>query len=174
MKFGGEWGKLGLTLFRLIAVCWGFYFIQTTLIREKYKGSLIFCSALILAGAMGNLIDSIFYGKLFTESSFHVARFVPWGKGYGEILHGKVVDMLYFPLLQGTYPDWFPFWGGQSFEFFRPVFNIADFFFSTGVISILVFQRSMLHSHTSPEVASTIPSTTHPLSEEEEETISTK
>lgn len=144
MKFGEHYGKLFLTLFRLIAVGWGFYFIQNTLIREKYSRGLIFCSALILAGALGNSVDSVFFGKIFTESSFHVARFVPWGQGYGDLFHGKVVDMLYFPLFSGQYPSWFPVWGGQPFEFFRPVFNIADMAISTGVISIFVFQRRLL------------------------------
>lgn len=144
MKFGEHYGKLFLTLFRLVAVCWGFWFIQTTLIREKYSKGLIICSALILAGALGNSIDSVFFGKIFTESSFHVAKFVPWGQGYGELFHGKVVDMLYFPIMSGHYPSWFPIWGGQPFEFFRPVFNIADAAISTGVISIFVFQRRLL------------------------------
>lgn len=145
MKFGAHYGKIFLTLFRLVAVCWGFYFIQTTLIRQKFSNGLIFCSALILAGAMGNLIDSLVYGKIFTESSFHKAHLVPWGQGYGELLHGKVVDMLYFPILQGTFPTWVPVWGGESFEFFRPVFNLADFSISFGVITILVFQNKLLH-----------------------------
>ena len=153
MKFGEHYGKLFLTLFRLVAVVWGFYFIQTTLIREKYSKGLIICSALILAGALGNSIDSVFFGKIFTESSFHVARFVPWGQGYGELFHGKVVDMLYFPLFSGQYPSWFPIWAGQPFEFFRPVFNIADAAISTGVISIFVFQRRLLKKDELPSVA---------------------
>ena len=144
MKFGERGGKLFLTLFRLVAVVWGFYYIQTQLIKRKYHNGLILCSSLILAGAMGNLIDSLFYGKIFTESSFHVARWVDWGKGYGDFLHGKVVDMLYFPILSGIFPQWVPFWGGQDYEFFRPVFNLADFSISFGVIAILVFQRRLL------------------------------
>ena len=94
MKFGEDWGKVFLTVFRIVAVIWGFIFIKNTLIKEKYNGGLIFCSSLILAGALGNSIDSIFYGEIFTESSFHVAHWVSWGQGYGTILHGKVVDML--------------------------------------------------------------------------------
>ncbi len=144
MKFGEHYGKLFLTLFRLIAVAWGFYFIQKTLIREKYPNGLIVCAALILAGALGNSIDSVFYGKVFSESSFHVAHWVPWGQGYAEMFHGRVVDMLYFPLVQGHWPSWVPVWGGQDFEFFRPVFNIADMAISGGVISILVFQKKFL------------------------------
>lgn len=145
MKFGAHYGKIFLTLFRLAAVCWGFYFIQTSLIKQKFSNGLIFCSALILAGAMGNLIDSMVYGKIFTESSFHKARLVPWGQGYGDLLHGKVVDMLYFPIFRGTFPNWLPIWGGESFEFFRPVFNLADFSISFGVITILIFQNKLLH-----------------------------
>jgi signal peptidase II len=150
MKFGDDWGKIFLTVFRIIAVAWGFYFIKNTLIREKYHNGLVFCSALILAGALGNSFDSVFYGKIFTESSFHVARFVGWGQGYGSLLHGKVVDMLYFPLLTGRYPSWFPVWANESFEFFRPVFNIADASISGGVIAIFVFQRSLLKKGDSP------------------------
>lgn len=152
MKFGDHWGKIFLTSFRLAAVCWGFYFIQKNLIQKKYGNGLIFCASLILAGAMGNLIDSLVYGKIFTESSFHKAHFVSWGQGYGELLHGKVVDMLYFPLLNGSFPDWFPIWGGEAYEFFRPVFNLADFAISFGVISILVFQNKMLHGVQQDEV----------------------
>ncbi len=158
MKFGEDLGKVFLTLFRIVAVIWGFYFIKNTLIKEKYSNGLIFCSALILAGALGNSFDSVFYGKIFTESSFHVARLVPWGQGYGSLLHGKVVDMLYFPIFSGHYPSWFPFWANDSFEFFRPVFNIADASISGGVIAIFVFQRKLLKKnesiaesqHTSP------------------------
>lgn len=144
MKFGGSWGKLALTIFRLLAVLWGFFFIQNTLIKQRYSNGLIFCSALILAGALGNSFDSVFYGKIFTESSFHVSKWVAWGQGYGDLLHGKVVDMLYFPMLKGVYPSWMPILGGQEFEFFRPVFNIADTAISGGVIAIFVFQGSLL------------------------------
>ena len=144
MKFGEHWGKLFLTLFRLVAVAWGFYFIQNTLIKEKYSNGLIFCASLILAGALGNSFDSVFYGKIFTESSFHVAKWTAWGQGYTDMFHGRVVDMLYFPILKGTYPTWFPIWGGENFEFFRPVFNLADAAISGGVISIFVFQGKML------------------------------
>ena len=144
MKFGEHWGKLFLTLFRLVAVAWGFYFIQNTLIKEKYSNGLIFCASLILAGALGKSLDSVFYGKIFTESSFHVAKWTAWGQGYTDMFHGRVVDMLYFPVLKGTYPTWLPIWGGEDFEFFRPVFNLADAAISGGVISIFVFQGKML------------------------------
>jgi signal peptidase II len=162
MKFGEHWGKLFLTLFRLVAVAWGFYFIQNTLIKEKYSNGLIFCASLILAGALGNSIDSVFYGKIFTESSFHVAKWTAWGQGYTDMFHGRVVDMLYFPVLKGTYPTWFPIWGGDDFEFFRPVFNIADAAISGGVISIFVFQGKMLSKEKNPidEIKTNVESST--------------
>jgi signal peptidase II len=95
---------------------------------------------------MGNLIDSMFYGLVFTESSFHIARFVPWGQGYGRLLHGQVVDMLYFPMIEFRLPDGLPFLGGNTISFFDPVFNIADAAISTGVITLLVFQKKMIHA----------------------------
>ncbi|MBP6455260.1 MAG: lipoprotein signal peptidase [Chitinophagaceae bacterium] len=144
MQFGGNYGKLILSLFRLIAVIWGFFFIQQNLIKKGFHSGLIFCSALILGGALGNLLDSIFYGKLFTESSFHLAKFVPWGQGYGDLFHGKVVDMLYFPMWESVFPSWLPFVGGQPFLFFSPVFNIADSVIFLGVVSILIFQKKFL------------------------------
>lgn len=158
MKFGDHYGKLFLTLFRLVAVALGFYFIQNTLIKQKYSNGLIVCASLVLAGALGNSIDSVFFGKIFTESSFHVARFVPWGQGYGEVFHGKVVDMLYFPILSGTYPSWVPIWGGQPFEFFRPVFNVADTAISTGVFSIFLFQKWLIQK---PEQITPVSETLH-------------
>lgn len=149
MKFGEHYGKLFLTLFRLFAVAWGFYFIQNTLIKQKYSNGLIICASMVLAGALGNSIDSVFFGKIFTESSFHVAKLVAWGQGYGELFHGKVVDMLYFPLFSGTFPIWLPIWGGEHFEFFRPVFNIADMAISIGVFTIFIFQKKLLEKNES-------------------------
>ena len=143
LELGGEWGKIVLTLFRLIACTWGFFFING-MIKRKLHNGLIFCTALILAGALGNLIDSMFYGMIFTDGYHTPAKLVPWGQGYGKFLHGRVVDMLYFPIMRGTWPTWVPGWGGQSFEFFRPIFNIADAAISTGVIVIMVFQKSLL------------------------------
>jgi signal peptidase II len=105
--------------------------------------------SLIFAGAAGNIIDSAFYGLIFNQSSYHtVATFMPEGGGYGTFLHGKVVDMLYFPILQGYYPAWFPIWGGQDFVFFRPVFNIADSSITIGVFLLILFQRKFF---TKPE-----------------------
>jgi signal peptidase II len=108
---------------------------------------MIICGALILAGAAGNLIDSIFYGMIFSESSYHVARFVPWGQGYAPLFHGRVVDMLYFPLVHGHWPGWVPGIGGREFEFFEPVFNIADASISIGVLTLVFFQKKLLHKN---------------------------
>ena len=140
-KFGGNLGKMALTLFRLAAVIFGVYYIKT-LIRKNYHKGYIICAGLIFAGALGNLIDSMFYGLIFDESTrFHVAHLFP-PKGYAGFLHGKVVDMLYFPVIKDKLlPDWIPFMGGERFTFFSPVFNVADASISTGVIAILVFQR---------------------------------
>ncbi len=137
------WGKLILTLFRLIAVVAGFFLLRR-LVRSRYSSGLIVCGALILAGAAGNLIDSVFYGVIFSESSYHVAKFVPWGTGYAPLFHGKVVDMLYFPIIQGHWPAWVPRFGGQEFEFFEPVFNIADASISVGVLALVFFQKKLL------------------------------
>lgn len=145
LSFGGQWGKVLLTLFRLIAVVVGFGFLKK-LIREGYHKGLIICGALILAGAMGNLIDSLFYGLLFSGSTYdQVARLLPPGGGYAGLLHGRVVDMLYFPLYEGFLPKWIPFKGGDYFIFFQPVFNIADASISIGVIAILLFQKTFFH-----------------------------
>lgn len=145
MKLGqADVAKLILTLFRLGAVIFGFYLLKR-LIKKGYKKGVIICGSLILAGALGNLIDSIFYGMIFSESSFHIAKFVPWGQGYGKLFHGKVVDMLYFPIIETHYPMWVPKLGGREFVFFEPIFNIADAAISTGVITLLVFQKRLLH-----------------------------
>lgn len=142
MQFAGDYGKLFLSLFRIVAVfflAWYIYHLS----RKKEKFGLILCFSLILAGAIGNILDSAFYGILFSESSyFEVARLLPPEGGYSTFLHGKVVDMFYFPILEGTYPTWVPFWGGQPFLFFRPVFNVADSAITTGVLSLIIFQRS--------------------------------
>jgi signal peptidase II len=142
MQFAGDYGKLFLSLFRIAAVILLFWYINH-LSRKKEKFGLIFCFSLILAGAIGNILDSAFYGILFSDSTyFDIARFLPAEGGYSSFLHGKVVDMLYFPVLEGTYPTWFPFWGGEQFLFFRPVFNLADSAITTGVLSLIIFQRS--------------------------------
>jgi len=160
IEIGGNGGKLMLSIFRLAAVVGGFFLIRK-LIREKYHRGLIFCGALILAGAMGNLIDSLFYGIFFSASSEftrNVASFLPAGGGYAHFLQGRVVDMLYFPLYQGFLPRWVPFWGGHYFIFFQPVFNIADASISTGVISIIVFQKSFFRKRQTMAPAADSPS----------------
>ena len=148
-SFGGNWGKLALTVFRMVAVVFGTWYIGR-IIAEKYHKGFI-CAALIYAGAIGNLLDSMFYGIIFDKGMLldnatngyiyydGVAKI--GGKGYASFLYGNVVDMLYFPIIKGHYPKWFPFKAGEYFEFFRPIFNIADASISTGVISILLFQR---------------------------------
>ncbi|SEK56268.1 signal peptidase II Aspartic peptidase. MEROPS family A08 [Chitinophaga rupis] len=140
LKFGGDFGKILLTLFRLVAVVIGFWYMRK-LVAQKFHTGLLICGSLILAGAAGNLIDSMFYGLIFSDSSYDIARFMPKEGGYGAFLHGRVVDMLYFPIYEGYLPKWIPIKGGDYFIFFRPVFNIADAAISTGVITILVFQR---------------------------------
>ena len=141
MEFGGEAGKLALTLFRIAAVSMIGYGVLY-LIKNKYHRGLIFNVALIFAGALGNIIDSTFYGLIFSESDFfEAARLFPREGGYAGLFHGKVVDMFYFPIIQTIIPTWFPIWGGEEFIFFRPVFNVADAAISIGVISILVFQK---------------------------------
>jgi signal peptidase II len=149
-SFGGEWGKLFLSVFRILAVIFGTWYLGR-IIAQKYHKGFIFCAALIYAGAIGNLIDSMFYGLIFDKGMTYDASInqlmsydglAKFGrKGYTSFLHGNVVDMLYFPILEGTYPNWVPYKGGKPFVFFNAIFNIADAAISTGVISILVFQR---------------------------------
>jgi signal peptidase II len=136
-------GKVILTTFRLVAVAFGFYWVKN-LVKKGYSKGLLVCAALILAGAAGNLIDSLFYGLIFTESGLSIAQLVPVGKGYGSFLHGKVVDMFYFPLVDTTWPKWVPVWGGSPLRFFEPIFNLADMAISTGVLTLLIFQKKLL------------------------------
>lgn len=161
MKFSeAAIGKQLLTLFRLVAVVFGFFLLHRLTKTGYVKGAII-CGAMILAGAMGNLIDSLFYGLIFSDSPYScfsgnydslgsllknhnmdaVAHFTPFGHGYGKVLQGKVVDMLYFPLLETHWPTWVPVVGGNSFTFFEPVFNIADAAISVGIITFLVFYK---------------------------------
>lgn len=139
----GNAGKLTLTLLRLTAVVWGsFYLARIT--RKNYHKGFIYCVAFIYAGAFGNLIDSMFYGLIFEKSDpaiQNVAQAFPPDGGYAGLLFGRVVDMLYFPIMDIRLPDWWPVSGGKYFEFFSPVFNVADVWVSVGVISLLVFQR---------------------------------
>lgn len=141
MELGGSYGKLALSLFRLVAIgALGWYLGK--LVKERAPRGVVAGFALIFAGAIGNIIDSVFYGVIFSESTFTtVATLFPDAGGYAGWLHGKVVDMLYFPLFNGTFPSWFPVWGGEGFTFFSPIFNIADSYISIGVIYMLIFQR---------------------------------
>ncbi len=144
MELGGEYGKLALSLFRIFAVIFLIYFI-IRLIKLNLSMGFLASFALILAGALGNIIDSAFYGLIFSDSpAYHggLATLFPPEGGYAGFLHGKVVDMLYFPMFKGIYPDWFPIMGGKPYLFFRPIFNIADSAITVGVISIIVFYRS--------------------------------
>jgi signal peptidase II len=141
MELEGEWGKMLLSLFRIIAVS-GIGWYLYDICKKKAPLGVIIAISLIFAGAMGNIIDSAFYGMIFNDSEFQVAQFMPEGGGYSSFLHGKVVDMLYFPLIEGNFPEWFPFWKGEHFIFFRPVFNIADSYITIGVAFILLFQRN--------------------------------
>lgn len=136
LEFGGEFGKLALTLFRIVAVA-GIGYGLHYLIKHKYHRGFILSVALIFAGAVGNIIDSVFYGVIYN---------------YEGWFHGRVVDMLYFPIIKGTFPTWFPFWAGEPFEFFRPVFNLADTAISTGVITIFAFQKTYFKEEVKDEV----------------------
>lgn len=137
LEFGGEFGKLALSLFRVIAVG-GIGYGLHYLIKRKYHRGLILNVALIFAGAMGNIIDSVFYGVIYK---------------YETLFHGRVVDMLYFPIVKGTFPSWFPVWANEPFEFFRPVFNLADAAISVGVITILIFQKTYFKEEFKDEVS---------------------
>ena len=151
MAFGIEViGKLFLTLFRIVAVGFIGYYLYK-LVKANYKFGFIACVSMVLAGAMGNIIDSIFYGVIFNHSYGQVATFMPAEGGYASWLHGKVVDMFYFPLIETTFPDWLPLWGCQEFIFFRPIFNLADSAICVGVFSLLLFYRHTLSKSLSNE-----------------------
>lgn len=145
MEFGGEWGKLLLTLFRIAAVS----AIGYSLVRSVRHGAStlsVVSVSLILAGALGNIIDSTFYGVLFSASTpFQKAVMFPADGGYAPLLHGAVVDMFYFPLIEGRLPEWLPLWGGEYFVFFRPVFNIADAAITVGIALFIIAQRTAHH-----------------------------
>jgi len=140
MQFSGQYGKIFLSVFRIAALGAIGYYLWTLVKRHAHQG-LIASFALIFAGAMGNILDSAFYGVLFSDSSYELAKFLPKEGGYASFLHGKVVDMLYFPLVEGHFPSWIPFWGGEDFLFFRPVFNLSDSAITVGVVLILLFQK---------------------------------
>ena len=141
MQLGGEWGKLLLSLIRIAAIVLIAWYTHRLIHRSAPKGVIV-GFALILAGAIGNMIDSAFYGLIFSESAPHaVATLFPEGGGYASFLHGKVVDMLYFPIIESTWPDWMPWVGGRDFIFFSPVFNIADSYITVAVLYLIFFKH---------------------------------
>jgi signal peptidase II len=145
INFPGNSGKIILSLFRIAAIAGIAFFLRHLIVNKAHQG-FIFSVALILAGAVGNIIDSAFYGLFFDNSWGHVAKMFPEEGGYAPFLYGKVVDMLYFPIIRGYWPQWFPVWGGREFIFFRPVFNIADSSITVGVFIILFFQKRFFKS----------------------------
>jgi len=142
MEMGGQTGKLVLSIFRIIAIAGIGWFLHSIITRKVNTG-LVIAVSVILAGAIGNILDCAFYGIIFSESYYQPAVLFPEGGGYSYFLLGKVVDMLYFPVINTQWPSWSPFRPGESFIFFRPVFNIADSAITCGVISILLFQKRM-------------------------------
>lgn len=158
-RFGGDWGKIALTLFRLVAVIFGVFYIRN-IVRTGFHRGYIICVGLIFAGALGNLIDSLLYGLIF-DKGMHISPFFNGfegyeglaklsSKGYGSFLHGNVVDMLYVPIIENkVLPDWIPVWGGENFTFFSPIFNVADASISFGVIIIMLFQKRFFASQQS-------------------------
>ena len=168
-KFGNEIGKIVLTLFRLGAVIFGTWYLGR-IVKANYHKGFIICAALIYAGALGNLLDSMFYGMIFNKGMHYdpaIKDFIGYSgvasfsfPGYSSFLHGSVVDMLYFPLVRSTFPQWFPVIGGKEFEFFSPIFNIADASISVGVITLLLFQKRFFKRYRNTPVHSTVETNT--------------
>ena len=140
LELGGNTGKIILSLFRIIVIVWGFSYI-TTLTKSKLPNGLLIALGLVFGGAIGNIIDGVFYGVLFNDSYNQIAEFLPAVGGYSTFLMGKVVDMFYFPLINTHFPNWLPLFGGEHFIFFRPVFNIADAGISVGMFVLILFYR---------------------------------
>lgn len=141
LQLGGDIGKLALSVFRILAVGGIVYYLYKLTQKESTRPGLVVAMSLILAGAVGNILDSAFYGLIFNDSYNQIAEFMPPEGGYAPFLFGKVVDMLYFPIVEGTFPEWVPIWGGEYFQFFRPVFNIADSAITIGISMIILFQK---------------------------------
>ena len=140
LEFGGDTGKIILSVFRIIVIAWGFTYINT-LTKTSLPNGLLVALGLVFGGAIGNVIDGVFYGVLFNDSYNQIAEFLPAFGGYSTFLMGKVVDMFYFPLINTHFPSWMPFFGGEHFIFFRPVFNIADAGISVGMFVLILFYR---------------------------------
>lgn len=141
MSFGGELGKYLLTTFRIILFGVMLYYIRSLLRRDSVPMGVLVGLTAIMVGALGNIIDCMFYGLIFEQSTMGtVADLVPMGQGYGKFMLGKVVDMLYFPIINTTLPDWFPINGGEQFIFFRPIFNIADSCITVGALYLILFK----------------------------------
>ena len=144
MAFGIEViDKMFLSVFRIIASGVIVYYLYR-IVKRKFSTGYIICISLIFAGAVGNIIDSVFYGMIFNSSNGQLATMFPAGGGYATCLHGRVVDMFYFPIIKSTWPAWMPFWGGEKFIFFSPVFNLADSAISVGVAILILFYRKAL------------------------------
>jgi len=139
--------KIALTVFRIVAIVGiGYWLLDAT--KKNSPRILLLAIAFIFSGALGNIVDSVFYGMLFNDSHGQIATFLPKEGGYDGLLHGRVVDMLYFPLWKGYLPEWIPFFGGQFFTFFEPVFNVADMAISTGFVMLLVFNKKAFPKNT--------------------------
>jgi signal peptidase II len=159
-KFGGEFGKLALSIFRILACIGGAFYIRHIIKSGEHKG-FIFSVSLVLAGAMGNILDSAFYGLIFDRGTILNAEFQEYmaydgvaaftSHGYAPSMFGCVVDMFYFPIINGHFPSWFPIWGGEDFQFFSPIFNFADASISCGVIIILLFQKRFTKKRSTSE-----------------------
>ena len=148
MSFGAGMGKFLLTFFRIIAVGFISYYLAQQIKDKKSSKGFVFALSLILVGAVGNIIDSIFYGHIFSHSDGQVAKLFPLGGGYASWFHGRVVDMFYFPIYRGILPNWIPFFGGKFFEFFQFIFNVADACITIGVFIILIFQKKFFKEET--------------------------
>ena len=137
--------KLALSLFRIVAISALIYYMYKVVAEKSHRWGYVVCLSMIVAGAVGNLIDCLFYGMIFSQSTpFDVAELVTWGEGYAPMLYGKVVDMFYFPLIETTLPQWIPIWGGDDYIFFSPVFNFADSSISVGIVTLVIFFRREL------------------------------
>lgn len=159
MSFGAGMGKLMLTIFRIIAVLFITYYLTQQVKDKKSSKGFVFALSLILVGAVGNIIDSIFYGSIFSHSEGQIATLFPVTGGYADWFHGRVVDMFYFPMYKGILPDWIPFIGGKYFEFFQFIFNVADACITVGVFIILIFQKKFFKEESSEQTNTTVSNT---------------